>query len=97
MTESKIIKAETKEKQEHVLQILEEQGYTWQSGNKPTELVPYDFYGKEHIYIYCNDRYKNIYIHCNDHYKILTISTYAKNNNVILYEEFVSRHKKIII
>ena len=44
MTESKIIKAETKEKQEHVLQILEEQGYTWQSGNKPTELVPYDFY-----------------------------------------------------
>lgn len=86
MTESKIIKAETKEKQEHVLQILEEQGYTWQSGNKPTELVPYDFYGKEHIYIHCNDRYK-----------ILTMSTYAKNNNVILYEEFVSRHKKIII
>ena len=28
MTESKIIKAETKEKQEHVLQILEEQGYS---------------------------------------------------------------------
>ena len=40
MTESKIITAETKEKQEQVLQILEEQGYTWQSGNKPTELVP---------------------------------------------------------
>ncbi len=79
-----IIKAETKEKQEQVLTILEKQGYVWQSSEKSTDVIPYERIGENFIYIYCNDRNKH-----------LTTSHYAEDS--ISYEEFILSHKKIIL
>ena len=47
-----IIKAETKEKQEQVLTILEKQGYVWQSSEKPTDVIPYERIGEDLLLLF---------------------------------------------
>ena len=79
-----IIKAETREEQYRVLTILEKKGFIWQSSEKPTDVIPYELLGKDFIYICCNDRNKH-----------LTTSHYAEDS--ISYEEFILRHKKVIL
>lgn len=74
-----IIKAETKEQQEHVLKILEKQGYIWQSSEKPTEVIPYERLGEDFIYIYCSDLKKH-----------LTTSVHAEDS--MSYDEFILSH-----
>ena len=81
-----IIKAETKEKQEQVLTILEKQGYVWHNNKRPIRYIPSEDLGKKYIYIYC-------YIES----KRLSPSTEYGMDKTLSYEEIISSQRKIIL
>ena len=55
----KAVRAETKGKQFKVLEILEQKGYRWCLGQKPTDYVPYELNGHEFHYIKIDEAKKN--------------------------------------
>ena len=85
----KVVKTETKEKQITILEILEQDGYKWKDGQAPTDYIPYDRsreLGLDLPYI-CLDETK----------KIITASNRPYTEEEILYEEFISRNRKVIL
>lgn len=55
----KHIKCKTKEQMRKVLKKLENDGYIWASGTKPTEYVPFDSYGEDTV-IEVDDRRRDL-------------------------------------
>ena len=85
----KVVRAETREEQIKVLKILELNGYKWKDGQAPTKYIPYDRsreLGLESPYL-CMDETK----------KIITASNRPYTEEEILYEQFISRHRKVIL
>ena len=84
----KAVKAETKEKQIKVLEILELEGYRWILGQKPTEYVPY---GREL-------GLDLPYISMDENKKIITASNRPyPGEEEIIYEQVISRNRKVIL
>ena len=83
----KAVKAETKEKQIKVLEILELEGYRWSLGQKPTEYVPYERNGPEFHYIKI-DEDKNI---------LKTATQLYPGQEEISYQQYISKNKKVIL
>ena len=86
----KVVKAETKEKQLKVLDLLEQDGYKWKDGQAPTDYIPYErsrILGLELPYL-CMDETKKIITASNRPYP---------GEDEIIYEQFISRHRKVIL
>ena len=84
----KAVKAETKEQQLKVLEILEQEGYRWTEGQAPTEYIP--------CINATNKEYKYIRIH--ESRKSLTTRTRLEHGDIeITYEQFVPKTKKVIL
>ncbi len=81
----KAVKAETKEKQIKVLEILELEGYRWSRGQKPTEYVPYERNGPEFHYITIDEDKKTI----------KTTTKMYPGQEEISYQQFIP--KKVIL
>ena len=86
----KVVKAETKEEQIKVLQILELDGYKWDSGKSPTDYIPHDRARKLGIkipYIYLNEKNKTL----------MTSRILFHGFEAIPYDQFISKNKKVIL
>ena len=84
----KAVRAETKEKQIKLLEVLETLGYRWMEGQLPTEYIPcINSTSKE-----------NKYIRINESRKKLTTRTRLEPGDIeIPYEQFVPKTKKVIL
>ena len=82
----KAVKAETKAKQIKVLEILELEGYRWNNNKRPIRYIPCEDLGKKYIYIYCYTESKR-----------LSPSADIGMDEAILYDEFISSQRKIIL
>jgi len=83
----KAVRAETKEKQIKVLEILELEGYSWCLGQKPTEYVPYEQNGPEFHYIKIDEARKIL----------KTATKLYPGQEEIPYQQFISRNRKVIL
>lgn len=86
----KVVKVETKEKQITILEILEQDGYKWKDGQAPTTYIPYDRsreLGLDLPYI-CLDENKKIITASNRPYP---------GEDEISYQQFIYRHRKVIL
>ena len=83
----KAVKAETKEKQIKVLEILELDGYSWCLGQKPTDYVPYELNGHEFHYIKIDEAKKIL----------KTATKLYPGQEEIPYQQFISKNKKVIL
>lgn len=86
----KVVRAETREEQIKVLKILELNGYKWKDGQAPTKYIPYDRsreLGLDLPYL-CMDEKKKIITASNRPYP---------GDEEISYQQFISRHRTVII
>ena len=86
----KVVKVETKEKQITILEILEQDGYKCKEGQAPTDYIPHDRsreLGLDSPYI-CMDENKKIITASNRPYP---------GEEEIIYEQFISRNRKVIL
>ena len=95
----KVVKVETKEKQITILEILEQDGYKWKDGQAPTDYIPHDIsreLGLDLPYLF--DIFDLPYICMDENKKIITASNRPyPGEEEIIYEQFISRNRKVIL
>lgn len=94
MKEQYII-SETVEEQIKALQLLEKIGYKWQTGNKPTEIIPLEVHSNEKV-IYLNLTNKTL-SHSGVSYMSKEIQIAKEVYEEIKYEELVRQSKKVVL